>query len=275
MEGNMVSNSKELRNYFLAASKLASAVMWMLVGIIIVIVGATIDGVGGKIVVIIIGIAVVAVGVLIILANRQATEQQVDMATDNTLGMLQNRASEKLNMVDENLINPIVVHGFGAHPNAALALTVDDMKKKGRFSALISSIKSLFGKDDSGDPVWAQRLGTDEVIRSLLVQYTRICFGEDQLYVYIGNADISTGRVYQEETVEIFYKDITNVRTLEVLSKLYNRKTKSFIYTVLDTVQLRGNGIEYSINISTTMNRSYVDEEFTGMKNLIRDKKMA
>ncbi|MCD7776235.1 MAG: hypothetical protein LUH54_02560 [Firmicutes bacterium] len=271
----MVSNSKELRNYFLAASKLASAVMWMLVGIVIVIVGATIDGVGGKIVVIIIGIAVVAVGVLIILANRQATEQQVDMATDNTLGMLQNRASEKLNMVDENLINPIVVHGFGAHPSAALALTADDMKKKGRFSNLVASIKSLFGKDDSGDPVWAQRLGTDEVIRSLLVQYTRICFGEDQLYVYIGNADISTGRIYQEETVEIFYRDITNVRTLEVLSKLYNRKTKSFIYTVLDTVQLRGNGIEYSINISTTMNRSYVDEEFTGMKNLIRDKKMA
>lgn len=261
----MVENSRELRNYFLAGSKLATAILMLVIGVILCI---TVVG-------IVFGIILIILGVVILINNRKATDQQVDLATKNALSALERRAETKLNIVSENLIDPIAVRGYGAAPDSSMGVTKDDMKRKGRVSRGLSSVVSLFKSNDSGDPIDARKIGKDDVIRSMLVQYTKLCFGEDQLYVYIGNSDISTGRIYEEVTVEIFYKDITNVSTVEQSKKLYNAKKKDFVYYTAESVLLLGSGINYSISLSTFLNHSHIDDEFTGMKNLIRDKKLA
>ena len=100
-------------------------------------------------------------------------------------------------------------------------------------------------------------------------------FSEDQLYVYTGNIDISTGMIYDEYTDEIFYKDITDIYMEESLAKVYDMKKKKDKYYKNQIIGLKGAGFNKRNSMKDSLNNDSFSTQFAAMRNLIRDKKRA
>ncbi len=253
------TNGKKVRAYFLQTKFGGLVALLIVLGLIFLMA------------VPVIGVILFAIGIWVLVNSAASSESEVDLATKNALAYLASRADEKLNFYEENEIEPVYAHGYGASPDATLSLTRNDFRKPGKLKTLLS----ILWPRNEADPVEAYRVGTDGYIRSMLVQYTKYLFGKDQLYIYFGNVDISTGALYEEGTLEIYYKDVTNVGTLETLFKAYNPAKRNFHYFNRNSIIIRGGGLDFIGSINVFTNESLIEEQFTGMKNLIRDKKMS
>lgn len=122
------------------------------------------------------------------------------------------------------------------------------------------------------------RPGSDDMIRASLVAYAVYMFGEDQLYVYYQYLDLVTDKVFCEGVHEYFYEDIVGVTSRQDTKVAYKRYgflnllVKSVEY-LEESISVVTSGATHTEEYITELGKSILDTQFTGMRNLIRDKK--
>ena len=226
-----------------------------------------------------IGLILIVIGLIFLFKNDYTGEASVDQAWDNQVEIMTQRGMEKLNMIQEqvSLIEPVILTGLGAAPDSSFAAAKAESEAKKNKGGFWSGIFSLFRRNSSDgtelDPVVALRIGSDDGLRSMLMEVSLYVFTETQVLMYRGDVDISTGLVYQEFTGECFYKDIEGMRFEQSLYKVFNRRSKKYINKVTESFVLYLGGCSFSANVNTEVGKSVMDTQFTGMRNLIRDKK--
>ncbi len=215
------------------------------------------------------GLALVFVlaGCIACLFRGKAGEQAVLQAEAIEKENLKKRAIEKLG-VDQSqisLIDPIVLDGFGAAPDSSLDTG------NGKWSKSRKTRKGIRG---AYDPVETYRFDSQGKLHALLLQETCFFFTETQLLVYTGNVDISTGKIYDETLMDIFYQDIGEISTNQKLWKLFDSNKKKFQYKIAEQLMLmvQGSPRVFSIN-KADVKASTVDNQIAGMKALVREKK--
>lgn len=223
--------------------------------------------------------AVMVFGILVLVAGIAACVltylsafdvSEVDRAWNTYVDLLPKRGFDKLNMIQEqvSLIKPIVLAGFGEAPDSSFESanqTIDmilDYRKKIRLR-----------KGTKDDPYEAERIGKDDILRSMLLSVTVYIFTEEQVLIYTGNIDISTGLIYRERTEEVFYQDIEGIRFRQNVFKVYSMNKKKYVNKLRETMELYLSGCTLKSSYRTELNASLLQEGFTAMRNLIRDKK--
>lgn len=265
---------KNVRNYFMKGRILPAVLI--IIGIIL-----SFTGIGA-----IVGIPLIIAGIVIAVKGVSAAEAEVDQATQFEVANLKERGMKKLNVISEqiNLVKPIVIYGAGESPDSNLGATAS---KRNRGTSvwlkvllfpitILVAIFSIFKKKEINiDPIERYKIGSDTKLRYMLLQVTVFAFTEHQLLIYSGNVDISTGIVYDETTAELFYTDISNIATNEELTKYFHKNR--FIYKKREYVVINGNGMNYVASFTSDVaeGQSRIDNEFAGMRNLIREKKIS
>ena len=197
-------------------------------------------------------------------------QSEVDKATDYEMKLAKERAMKKLNLVDEQVqeVDPVVVFGRGFEPDYT-----------SKVLASRSFLKRLFNRTylmyKSDAPIYMIRIGADDVLRCSLASYTIFMFGEKQLYIYYSNVDLCTGLVYSEGTHEYFYSDINAISFQQDVEKIFNFRKRKYQRILFEAVKIYASGVHHTATLSTTLDKSVIDREFTGMRNLIRDRKNA
>lgn len=272
------SDTKKIRKYFLSQS---------LIPILVIILGFLIMAVlgtqrnGG--IFIGIGFIVVCVGIVLKFIPNFSGEDEVDRAVNRQIKILKKRGMQKLNLIQEqvDLIDPIVLVGVGASPDSSFdaARIAIQAKKSKKFKGIfrIFNVFTLFfhrkSKGTEDDPVVAMRIGSDDNLRSMLLEVSVYMFSEEQILMYCGDVDISTGLVYSERTTECFYKDIEGMDFSQSLYKGFSQKHKRYINKIMENFTLYLGGCNFSASMNSEMNNSKMDNQFSAMRNLIRDKK--
>lgn len=252
----LVDRSK-VKKYFFGKSNLL-AILLIVVGIITLV---------WKI-----GILLILAGIAWILYNKFSADEEgqaeADKAKEIEIQLARERAMDKLNLIQEQVmdIDPVVTCAAAYEPNSPTSQTVAAAGKYGKF------FKSSLGRN-SDDPIFAWRIGADKRLRYSLTKITVFMFGQQQLYIYYANVDLTTGLIYDEGTNEIFYQDISGISFKQIREKIFNIKSKKFERHLLEYVSVYASGCRYTAGISTDMSRSILESQFTGMRNLIRDKK--
>lgn len=258
-------NRKKVKAYFVGKSQVGPLVL-MLVGVITVA--------------IVIGIFLLIAGLIWFLYNKFSAdlsgESEVDAAKSYEIELAKTRAREKLNIIEEqiNSVDPVVVSGRGYQPDYVV-----NMVKTNPFVAMLKrltgSANNKKSKNDYEDPIYMARIGSDGAYRCSLVSTSIFMFGEKQLYIYYSNVDLTTGVVYSEGTHEYFYSDINALTFMQEKEKVYNFKKKRYEGILFECVKLYASGCSHTATLFTDMDKSVVEREFTGMRNLIREKKDA
>ncbi len=218
------------------------------------------------------GIGLVALGVYLII-RKSGGEMEAINAEMIERERLKKRALVKLGLDESqvSLIEPVVLNGFGISPNARLGneATANMLNSVSGVSArkMAKLVKNSY------DPFVAYKLGSNDQLHSMLIQTTLFFFTENQVLIYSGNVDTSTGKVYHETTREVFYKDITKLTTSQDLTKYYSKRRKDFVYKVEEffCVSVYGEQVRFSVN--TDLGASIIDDQIAGMKALLREKK--
>lgn len=246
---------KKIREYFAGKSQIVPLVL-LIIGILTIA--------------IIIGVFFLIAALVVYLINKfgvdASGQAEADKAREYEINLAKERAFAKLNIIGEqvNEVDPVVVSGRGFEPQSPTSIAVSSGSGQ-----LLK--RSLVRKTD--DPIYMTRIGTDDVLRCSLLKVTVFMFGEKQLYIYYSNVDITTGLVYSEGTYECFYSDINALEFQQDREKIFNYRTKQFERRLFESVKLFASGCHYTASLSTKMDHSIVDEQFTGMRNLIREKK--
>ena len=260
---------KSVRNYYMQIDR--RSLYCLLGGVAAMIIFSLLrkPGVGT----VIFWICVLAAIVFVFLPNF-AGQDEADEAKQTEIRRLQKRGIRKLKMESEDidLIEPVVRYGPGIEPNGALG---DVITKKVffLFRPIVAFFRLFMTQVNKFDPILLYRVGSDDVFRYMLLQVTVYAFSNDQVLVYSGNVDTSTGRIYDESIMEVFYRDIAKVATNQELTKA--RKGREFRYYVNEYVELAGPGFKHVAAVASSLDNRKTDEEFLGMKNLIREKKKA
>ena len=266
-----MSFDKELiRSYFFDGGLSPMSMILIIAGVVVSF------GVFISIIFLIVGLILIAIGVYKMLKKGPSVEEEVDKAERYCIKVLKNKYLSKIN-VDESevdLIDPVVVVGFGEEPDRSLGMNSNDLST-GNAKSGTKLKKALTPSVSSDDPIVAYKVGSDGYIRSLLVSVTTYAFSEDQMFVYTGNIDISTGMIYDEYTNEIFYKDISDIFIEESMAKVYNKAQQTYKYYKNQMIGLRGNGFNIASSMRANFNSDAFNEGFASMRNLIRDKKRA
>ena len=202
-------------------------------------------------------------------------ENEVDKAKQFEIDSAKARALKKLNLLEEQIqdVEPVVVSGRGFEREASSAVVKTGLLKK-----LINTVKSKVFKikdDIEADPIYMVRIGSDSKFRCSLVSVSVFMFGEKQLYIYYSNVDLCTGLVYSEGTHEYFYSDINAISFLQDKEKIYNFKKRKYQRILFECVKIFANGCHHTATLSTDLDNSVIEKEFTGMRNLIRERKNA
>ena len=261
------SEMKTIRKYFLSQKTLP---------LVLIILGIPLIFAVG------IGLILILIGIILMFRSNFSGEDVVDRARDRQIHILKKRGLEKLNLIQDqvSLIDPIVLVGIGESPDSSFdAARADAQSRKRRKSSGIFEFFSIFGKKKSNgtenDPVEAMRIGSDECLRTMLMEVAVYVFTEQQILLYRGDVDISTGLVYSEMTAECFYQDIEGMNFSQSVYKVFNTKKKQYINKIMESFTLFLGGCKFSASINTEMNDSAVDNQLAAMRNLIRDKKNA
>ena len=91
--------------------------------------------------------------------------------------------------------------------------------------------------------------------------------------MYVGDVDISTGLIYRENISECYYQDIEAVRFQQKIYKAFHRKSKTYVNKLKEDFVLFLGGAQFSASVNSEVGTSILDEKFTAMRNLIREKK--
>ena len=263
----MEINRKKVKTYFVGKSQLIPVIL-MIVGLVTAA--------------LIVGIFLFIGGLVWFLINKFSAdlsgESEVDSAKNYEIELAKKRAMEKLNIIDEQVQNvaPVVVSGRGFQPEYVQGM-LKPSKAFGIFSRLFSSVKKnkKSKKNDYDDPIYMARIGSDGNYRCSLLSTSVFMFGEKQLYIYFSNVDLTTGIVYSEGTHEYFYSDINALTFLQNKEKVFNFKKKRYEAILFECVKLYASGCNHTATIFTDVDKSVIEKEFAGMRNLIRDRKDA
>lgn len=194
---NQGFNTKAIRKWFKGE---AGGILW---SILLIIIGIPFIPIG-------VGVIMIVIGTIRLISAFGVKDSRiVDEAWNTYVNILSNRGMDKLNLIEEqvNLIEPVVLVGAGASPDGTFALARDSVSKKGIGFKVLAKIFSRRKKNGTElDPYEAKRIGKDNILRSMLMEVTVFRFSEEQLLVYTGNIDISTGIIYDEDTKELFSK---------------------------------------------------------------------
>lgn len=201
-------------------------------------------------------------------------EAEVDRAKAYEIKLAKERALDKLNLVEEQVleVDPVVVSGRGYEPETSKA------RKLSMFKKLIDLFKKKVLKmADSieADPIYMARIGSDAKYRSSLISVSVFMFGEKQLYIYYCNVDLCTGLVYSEGTHEYFYTDINAISFEQEKEKVYNYKTRKYQRILFECVKIYASGCHHTATLATDIDSSVIEKEFSGMRTLIRERKNA
>lgn len=260
---NVVDRSK-VKNYFKAKSTTLSIIL-MIVGVFFILMP--------NVFIKIIGLAMaIGGGYLFYKAkNNFDNEDKVDEMMKIEIEEAKQRGIKKFNLVQEqvSLIEPISIHGPAAQPNSPTA-TVLSYGTKGMSRTFQ---KKLAMNND--DPIFIGKIGSDSKYRYTLLSITTYLFGEEQLYIYYSNVDITTGLVFSEGTHEYFYKDIEAMSTSQSNTREYNIRKKQFERIVKECFLVSTSGSSYlgAFEPRKMDEPSKLEEQFTAMRNLIREKK--
>lgn len=197
-----------------------------------------------------------------------AGEADVDKALAAEVQMVKDKALQKANIIGDQIesVEPVVVYGRGFEPDSPTSKAIAET---GKYASVLK--RSMVKTSD--DPVYMSRIGSDGKLRYSLVRITMFMFGEKQLYIYYANVDLTTGLVYSEGTHEYFYSDINAVSFEQAREKVLNLKTKKYERRLFESIVVYSSGCHYSASLSTDLERSVIETEFTGMRNLIRERK--
>ncbi len=203
----------------------------------------------------------------------------MDAAREKQKAVMHDRGLKKLNLVQEQLklIDPLVLIGFGISPDATFANAREGVKKfKKRFGIFTSLRNLIFGKRKDGteyDPISCLKIGSNGRIRSLLQEVTVYAFTENQVLMYSGDVDISTGLVYNEYTAECFYEDIEGIRLSENVYKILNAKKRRYENRLTNQFILYLGGCNFQCSVNSEVDSSVGEGQFAAMRSLIREKK--
>lgn len=235
--------------------------------------------VGVMTIAIVIGLFLLLGGIAWYLYNKFSAdlsgESEVDHAVQYEINCAKERALKKLNLLDEQVqdVPPVLVSGRGTEPESSTA-----RKNIRGIAKLIKLIKQkVFKKKDDieDDPIYMVRIGSDSKFRCSLLSVSVFMFGETQLYIYYCNVDLTTGLVYSEGTHEYFYSDINAISFLQEKEKVYNFKKRKYQRILFECVKIYASGCHHTAALATDVDHSVIEREFTGMRNLIRDRKNA
>lgn len=225
-----------------------------------------------------IGLLLLAGGFAWYLYNKFAAdhegESEVDRAKAIEMACAKERALKKLNILEDQIcdVEPVVVSGRGYEPETSVVERLNIFKKV--LKALKINVKSKFDGIEE-DPIQRARIGSDSKYRCSLVSVSVFMFGETQLYIYYANVDLCTGLIYSEGTHEYFYSDINAISFLQEKEKIYNFKKRRFQRILFESIKIFANGVHHTATLSTDLDNSVVENQFTGMRNLIRERKNA
>ena len=257
------TNRKIVKRYFEGRKQTWPKVL-MVVGVLTIAMG--------------IGIVLFLAGLVWFLYNKfaadHAGETEVDKAKAQEMVQAKIRALQKLNLLEEQVcdVEPVVVSGRGYEPESSVVERLNFFKRL--LKALNIKVKTKFD-DIEEDPIYRARIGSDSRYRCSLISVSVFMFGETQLYIYYANVDLCTGLVYSEGTHEYFYSDINAISFLQEKEKVYNFKTRKFQRILFECVKIFANGVHHTATLSTDLDNSVVENQFTGMRNLIRERKNA
>jgi hypothetical protein len=215
---------------------------------------------------IIIGIILIIAGIIWLLSVRfaaSAYERQVDEIIAAEKENLLRRGTAKMNLVDEQLqlIPPIKTVGMSYQPL---------LESEGKVGGLLGAFRNRF---KGNAPILVSRVGSDDRWRFSLIQVNIFMFSEEQLFVYFAHIDVTTGLIFHEGTHEYFYKDICGITSEQKLESKFNVKKKKYQNVTLEFINLYTAGCSHHAGFDTSMTGSVLDEQFSAMRNLIRDKK--
>ena len=132
---------------------------------------------------------------------------------------------------------------------------------------------------DKFPPQLISRIGTDDAVRVTLPAITVYMFGEEQLYIYYQYFNIITGKIFCEGVHEYFYEDIVGITSAQETKIMYKRHgfmnlfLKSMDYLKESISVVTRGGCTHRETYFVDMGDSLLDTQFTGMRNLIRQKK--
>ena len=233
--------------------------------------------VGVATIAVVVGIFLLIAGLIWFLYNKFSAdlsgESEVDRAVQYEINRAKARAMKKLNILDEQVqdVAPVVVSGRATEPE-----TTAIRKNIGFLAKLAKAFKfkALKKKDDiEDDPEYMVRIGSDNRFRCSLLSISVFLFGQSQLYIYYCDIDLCTGLVYREGTHEYFYCDINAISFAQEKEKIYNFKKKKYQRVLFECVKIFASGCHHTASLAADGDRSVIDQEFAGMRSLIRERK--
>lgn len=280
MNNNILTNRPTVRKYFMGQGALTIALI--IIGIVLFLLSLANDG-GTRVILFILGIALIGIAIYLRIKQGFEGEKAVDKAMKEEIARLTQRGIQKLKdtYAGIDIIDPVVIHGPGISPDSTMGVTTSEAMERRSFIRSFlnrynpfSAIFSLFKKKEPMlDPVEKWKIGSDDALRFMLLQVTIYVFNEKQVMAYSSNVDISTGMIYNESVMEIFYSDISCITSDQSMFKLFNAKKKKFIYKMRENIIIYFNGHHHIASVNTDFDASIVERQFAGMKNLIRERK--
>ncbi len=234
---------------------------------------------GIGVVLILIGLIALSVQAIMELFGNFGLVDEVDADWNAQKAVMSEGGMDKLNLAQEqlSLIEPLVLVGFGHSPHNSFATAKEGAMKLNKGSGVFASLRNLFfGKRKNGteyDPEFKLKIGSNGRIRSLLQEVSVYAFTENQVLMYTGDVDISTGLVYNEYTAECFYEDIEGVRLNENIYKVLNAKKRRYENRLTNEFVLYLGGCQFQCSVNSEADASVSDGQFAAMRSLIREKK--
>ena len=217
------------------------------------------------------GILLIAVGIggkIYAKSKLEDNVEEIEQAWNTYVDILSKRGMQKLNLIQEEvaLIEPVVLVGAGESPNNSYEIS-NGKAKNGNLQILLSA-------SNDNDPIEKYKIDKYGILRSLLLQVSVYMFSGNQVFVYVGNVDISTGLIYKEGSSEVFFQDIEGFAFNQEILKVYNERNKVRESKVMETFVLYLAGCKLKSSVLLQSNdMSVVENQLTGMRSLIRDKK--
>lgn len=270
--------TKKIRKYFKERHRTINAIGLLLLGGLMTINGLFSYYKAGTYLMLI-GMLMAGIGISWLLEDSFKGEKEVDKARVDIVKALSSHGMAKLNLVKEQvaLIEPIRLVGSGAKPSESFQTArLNELRSMGIVKYFITWVKILLHKEvREYDPKEAQMIGSDELMRSLLIEVSIYYMTEEEILLYVGDVDISTGMVYREYTLDCFYQDIEATRFHQDIRKVFHIRQKKYVNRTDESFGVYMGGSHFGSSIDSRYKNAVLDRKFMALRNLIREKKNA
>ncbi len=270
------SMTKTIRKYFKKKHSKVNSVLIVLFGAFLAVAGLISYYKAGTYIMLF-GLLIAGTGISWLLEDSFAGEKEADRAKIELVKILRKRGIQKLNIVNEQagLIEPVLLVGFGADPDSSFQKAkLYEKVGVGVIKRTAEWIKQLLKKTEREYfPEAAYMIGSDEQLRSLLIEVSLYYMIEDEILLYIADADISTGLIYRESMSECFYQDVEATKFSQSVYKAFHIRKKKYVNSLRESFVLYMGGSNFHSSIDSRHKNSVLDKRFMAMRNLIREKK--